>query len=463
MGRESTAELLVGSDGGPLAPAEVLLRWPRSRPLVALLSSGSGAEDDRISIFAAPSAWRLDEPDEEAIPALRRALATPGSVATRAGRDADASPFGGGWIGCLGYELGRSIEPAASHPGAADRPDDRGWGRFLLARCDDALVHDGRRGRWWRLGEPPALEPEPDPGSFSAGKLRSSLPPDDYLAAVARILELVAAGDLFQANLTQRLTAPFTGSSRHFARALLASGHRYGAYLETPRGTIVSASPELFLRLEGAGGRVRTRPIKGTRPSGDDPASLRDSAKDAAELHMIVDLMRNDLGRVCRYGSVHVAAPRSIETHGTVHHGVAEVAGVLRPEADVVDLLAATFPPGSVTGAPKIRAMQVIESIEPVARGPYCGAIGCFDDDGSATLSVAIRTATIVGGRLDYGAGGGVVADSRPLDEHLESLVKTRVLEAALSAAPPDRSDRRTPPRPRGSSPAPAGTPRSSP
>jgi para-aminobenzoate synthetase component 1 len=203
-------------------------------------------------------------------------------------------------------------------------------------------------------------------------------------------------------------------------------------------------SPELLLRTTPGpdGVRISTRPIKGTRPADTPPRELLESEKDTAELAMIVDLMRNDLGRVCRIGSIQVTDGRSIESHPTVHHGVAEIRGVLRSDASMTDLLAATFPPGSVTGAPKVRAMRTIDELEPVRRGPYCGAIGWIGDDGRMTLNVAIRTITCAGvplgsadeldGRLDYHAGCGIVADSDPESERLESLDKTEVLRRTI-------------------------------
>jgi para-aminobenzoate synthetase component 1 len=282
----------------------------------------------------------------------------------------------------------------------------------------------------------------------------SSLTADGYLAAVRRTLEHIAAGDIFQANITQRLSADFRGGPRRLAaRALARSAAGYGAYLELPGGRhIVSMSPELFLEVvpDACGGRrVVTRPIKGTRPAGVAREELRDSPKDAAELHMIVDLMRNDLGRVCAYGSVRVPVARAIETHPTVHHGVGEVTGLLREDAGMSDLLRATFPGGSVTGAPKIRAMQIIEDLEPVPRGPYCGSIGFFSDTGAACLSIAIRTILLTAGdrggggrpvRLDYSVGGGVVADSVPGAEYDESLAKAAVLKVVLEDGTRPRS-----------------------
>jgi para-aminobenzoate synthetase component I len=193
----------------------------------------------------------------------------------------------------------------------------------------------------------------------------------------------------------------------------------------------------LFLRVDraDASGRrkVTTRPIKGTRARGTGlDFQLRDSIKDQAELNMIIDLERNDLGRVCEIGSVKVTEPRVIERHPTVFHGVATIEGLLRPDVTFVDLLRATFPGGSITGAPKIRAMQIIEELEPTRRGPYCGAIGYIDADGTMEFNIAIRTMLIADGLVHIPVGGGIVADSDPVAEYEETLVKARAMFAAV-------------------------------
>jgi para-aminobenzoate synthetase/4-amino-4-deoxychorismate lyase len=207
---------------------------------------------------------------------------------------------------------------------------------------------------------------------------------------------------------------------------------RYGAYLETKSHALVSMSPELFIEVDRLAGRVITRPIKGTRAFHEDPRELLASGKDAAELHMIVDLMRNDLGRIAIPGGVRVTASRKVESHETVHHCVAEIEAILRPNLSVVEMLRATFPPGSITGAPKVRAMQVIDELEPVARGPYCGTVGLISPT-AVTLNVAIRTIALHhtdadSGTLRYSAGCGIVAESQPRHEYEESLHKCAVL-----------------------------------
>jgi para-aminobenzoate synthetase component 1 len=377
-------------------------------------------------------------------------MASPGSAA-----GPPSLPFRGGWIGYLSYDLGRRLEPAARHrPARAAAADDRGWPLGVLGWCPDALVYDNVQRRWYAVGDAPPAElsgdADGDGGAFRAGALVSAVDPDAYLATVQAAIDYIAAGDIFQANITHRLSAPFEGSTRRLGRAAFElSGAWYGAYLELPGGRcLVSLSPELLLEVDAATRRVVTRPVKGTRPSAATRRELLDSAKDAAELNMIVDLMRNDLGRVCEYGSVRVPRARLIETHPTVHHGVAEVTGVLRPDAGVGRLLQAAFPGGSVTGAPKIRAMQVIDELEAVRRGPYCGAIGFVSACGRVELNVAIRTIALAGrrragtwgrlaGTLDYGVGGGIVADSTPLAEYRESMDKAEILRMVLASGEP--------------------------
>ena len=265
---------------------------------------------------------------------------------------------------------------------------------------------------------------------------------DQYAQAVTRTIALIHAGDLFQANIARRWHSELRGSPRAFAHmALSSSAARYGAWLETPTGMLASMSPELFLELE-ANGRVISRPIKGTRATEVGCEELVRSEKDAAELHMIVDLMRNDLSRECQPGTVRVRQARVMETHGTVVHGVAEIHGQLQQSSDRAALLTSTFPPGSITGAPKIRAMQVIDELEHFSRGPYCGAIGYLADTGAMKLNVAIRTATLVqtaasAFTLTYAAGCGITSDSKSAEEVAETHAKLRVLEQATHCSEP--------------------------
>ncbi len=405
-------------------PLDVVAAWPADRPLMMLHSGRGHPRWGRRSIIASP----------------RRILRAGDDPAADLDRLAE-----GGFIGYLGYELGSHFEPAAT----PIRPDDRGWPLAEFGWCPDALHFDSLTREWF--GPPghffETAAGDGDPGFFTTGALRSSVTPDAYMAAVARTIDYISAGDVFQANITRRLTASFEGSTRRLCiEAMMLGGAWYGAYLELPDGRcLLSLSPELFLDVVAGSRRVVTRPIKGTRPAGVPPAELLTSSKDAAELHMIVDLMRNDLGRVCEFGSVRVPAARTIETHPTVHHGVGEVTGRLRAEVALPDLLLSTFPGGSVTGAPKIRAMQIIDELEPVTRGPYCGAIGFIGAGGRTVLNIAIRTLVLTGvrpdgrwdqlaGRLDYGVGGGIVADSNPAAEYRETVDKAEILRQTCAA-----------------------------
>jgi len=364
-------------------------------------------------------------------------------------------PFGGGAVGYLGYGLRTFIESVPDRrPADVPLPDlwfaipDRFWtypvaGGPVLAvawippgasrqRCARELRE--------RRGFPPTASPAGKPGPCPTP--RSNLGKRNYLRAVRRIIEYIRAGDVYQVNLSQRLSIPGRIPPGEVFRRLTAINPApHAAYFGMSEGALVSVSPERFLSLHGD--RVATEPIKGTRRRGRtvraDRAAARElwtSAKDAAELAMIVDLERNDLGRVCRYGSVKVVEARRLESHPTVHHLVARVEGRLRDGVQLSELIAATFPGGSVTGAPKIRAMEIIEELEPTARGPYTGAIGAIGCDGRVDLSVAIRVMLFGGGRIVWPVGGGIVVDSDPDAEWEETLTKGVAQAAALRGLP---------------------------
>ena len=350
------------------------------------------------------------------------------ALAWMAGHLRERGILGMRWVGFLSYDLGRLFETVPVRA-----VDDLGLPLFRFS-LQYAGVMDIPHGLHRDATEPLGRE---------HGGLRSTFTRDAYLAAVARALDYIAAGDVFQVNLSQRFRAPLREHpAAVYARLRRQSPAWYGACLAYDDFALLSNSPELFLRVEPTDGgkrRVVTRPIKGTRPRAEGmDDQLRASVKDQAELNMIVDLERNDLGRVCEIGSVRVTEPRSVEAHPTVYHGVATVGGTLRDDVTFVDLLRATFPGGSVTGAPKIRAMEIIEELEPVRRGPYCGAIGYLAADGSLELNVAIRTMTVKDGFVYIPVGGGIVADSDPAAEYEETLVKARAMFAALGIRPED-------------------------
>ena len=272
----------------------------------------------------------------------------------------------------------------------------------------------------------------------------SNMTRDEYLAAVHRIKDHISAGDIYQANLTQRFSCSHPeeiGPEDIFLRLRRDHPAPFAAFVRRREDTVISISPENFLRIDAAPSarQIEARPIKGTRPRGathvEDArlrAELLSSEKDRAENVMIVDLLRNDLGRVCSYGSVEVADLCSIEEHPTLFHLVSSVRGTLRDEVTAGDLIRACFPCGSITGAPKIRAMEIIDEVETVPRGLSMGAMGYFGFDGAIDLNVAIRTMTVKDGVAEFNVGGGIVADSDPGEEYEESLIKARALFRAL-------------------------------
>jgi para-aminobenzoate synthetase component I len=296
------------------------------------------------------------------------------------------------------------------------------------------FVAQGDPARSTRQAAAPSY-PVPD-----APGVRSNFTREGYLEAVGRVIEYVFAGDIFQANLSQRLEAPLQGTPLDLYRRLRRRNPApFAAYLDFGDLVVASSSPERFLRVE-ADGRVETRPIKGTRPRGLSPEhdaalaqALSESGKDRAENVMIVDLLRNDLSRVCRAGSVRVPELFAIEHYATVHHLVSTVVGELAPGRGPLDLLRAAFPGGSITGAPKVRAMQIIAELEPTQRAVYCGAIGYLSRTGVLDTSIVIRTYLVLGRDVYVQVGGGIVADSEPDLEYRETLDKARGLIAALA------------------------------
>ncbi len=262
---------------------------------------------------------------------------------------------------------------------------------------------------------------------------------EDYLASVAAALRYIAAGDVYQINLAQRFAVEAPPSPAVVFSRLQRHPMPFAAYVDAGDVVLLSNSPECWLTISER--TISTFPIKGTRPRGIDKRrdarlaqELRCSAKERAEHLMIVDLERNDLGRVCRTGSVHVERLAAVETYPTLHHLVSKVSGEIEPGVSFADVLRATFPGGSITGAPKVRAMEIIDALEPVPRGFYTGAIGCMDLAGNAVFNLAIRTAMATTGRLTYHAGGGIVADSVPESEYAETLLKARPFFEAVSA-----------------------------
>jgi para-aminobenzoate synthetase component 1 len=351
-------------------------------------------------------------------------------------------PFSGGAIGWFGYDLGRRIERMPVSARDAEQIPDMAVGLYDWALVVDhqqgraVLVSQGRdpatRGRWRSLveqfrspGRPAPLEP-----FRVTGPLECNLDRDLYGRAFDRIKAYIREGDCYQVNFARRFAASATGDGWPAYRELRRRNPApFGAFISTPHGQVLSSSPERFLQVSE--GRVQTRPIKGTRPRHADPAQdralaeqLAASPKDRAENLMIVDLLRNDLGRVCRPGSVRVPELFRVESFASVHHLVSTVTGELAPGQDAAGLLRACFPGGSITGAPKVRAMQIIEELEPHRRGVYCGSLAYLGFDGSMDSNIAIRTLVYNRGLIRCWAGGGIVQDSEVQSEYEETLHK---------------------------------------
>src|SRR5258706_216556 len=315
------------------------------------------------------------------------------------------------WVGYLNYDLGRLFETLP------DRATDD-----LNAPLFEFTFHTPAQSPLAASHDVPRKTTPHHPLTSNFTRLT-------YEKAVERAIDYIRAGDVFQVNLSQRFTCGLREHPRAiYDRLRAASPAAYGAYLDYGDLALICNSPELFFRItpqRDGTRKIVTRPIKGTRPRLPGmEAALRDSIKDQAELNMIVDLERNDLGRICEIGSVKVTQPREIEAHPTVYHGVATIEGTLRPDVTFVDILRATFPGGSVTGAPKIRAMEIIEELEPTRRGPYCGAIGYLAADGSMEFNIAIRTMIVKDGLVHVPVGGGIVADSNPPADYERTLAK---------------------------------------
>jgi len=425
--------------------------------LIFLDSSARGALGRYSFLTADPIAWVGSDGDPLG---AARALLAPHHRAPLPG----LPPFQGGIAGYVGYDWGAELErvrrPASTEP----QIPDAGLGLY-----DWVIAWDHLEGRAWLVAweqerlawvrerlnapshTPSAVRRRPPPSSVTSNFTRR-----DYEAGVAKIRAYIAAGDVYQVNLAQRFRTSFTGAPLELYRRLRArSPAPFGAYLALGDVTITSISPERFLRLDAATREAEARPIKGTRPCGataaEDAAlaaALTASEKDRAENVMIVDLLRNDLGKVCRPGSVRVPELYALESHPTVHHLVSTVTGVLADGADGFDLLRAAFPGGSVTGAPKIRAMEIIAELEGAPRGVYCGAIGYVSATGAMDLNIPIRTVVLQDGVASFHAGAGIVWDSDPAAEYDETLAKARALIDALTQ--PNRDRAVTPSLPQG-------------
>jgi len=350
-----------------------------------------------------------------------------------------AYPFLGGPVGYLSYDLGRHIE---SLPDTKAR--DLGIPDIHVAVYPRVIVIDHVWGEAFSIAPRERIvpPPEPIPDDLAVPARPDPIAPLDpaaYIRTIEDARRRIHEGEIFQVNLSHRLALPMRGTpAEAYVRLRTRTPSTFGAFLDAGDHRILSASPERFLRVRGR--EVETRPIKGTRPRGTTDAEDRalarelvESAKDAAENVMIVDLERNDLGKVCEFGSVHVPILQGLRSLPNVHHLESVVRGRLRSDVTIPDLVRATFPGGSITGAPKPRAMEIIELLEPHRRGVYTGALGYVSWDRSLDWNLAIRTATVIGDTAHFAVGGGIVADSDPHAEYLETLDKLRGHAEALT------------------------------
>ncbi|BCJ07888.1 aminodeoxychorismate synthase, component I [Pseudomonas sp. RtIB026] len=432
-------------------PAFYFERLRRAPGATLLDSARPGAERGRYDLL---SAWPLQQlqahPDEDGrdyLQRLRQALADLGTAQLPEGIEL---PFAGGLIGYLSYDFGRRLEQLPTH--AVDDlglPDARlglyAWALVSDHRlCSSQLVFhpslpEDERQRLITLFEASTLG---DSGDFHLlAPMTGDFRPEQYRAAFDQVQRYIQAGDCYQINLTQRFRAPCQGDPWHAYQALRAACPTpFSGYQQLDEGTaLLSFSPERFIRVSQ--GAVETRPIKGTRPRAADPAEdarnaaeLLASPKDRSENLMIVDLLRNDIGRTCQTGSVKVPELFSLESYPNVHHLVSSVVGRLAADKDALDLIGGSFPGGSITGAPKIRAMQIIDELEPARRALYCGSLLYVDVRGEMDSSIAIRSLLVKDGQVSCWGGGAVVADSDWQAEYEESIAKVRVLMETLQA-----------------------------
>ncbi|HWR39310.1 MAG TPA: aminodeoxychorismate synthase component I [Patescibacteria group bacterium] len=367
-------------------------------------------------------------------------------------------PFTGGVIGYFGYDLGYLLEKI---PGKSQ--DDLVLPDCWLGFYDVVIIFDHHSGKQYlaangfpetdetarrqrakqRLDEFAAriamAAPLPTPqAQTTAAAFASTFTREEYEAAVRRCIEYIAAGDIFQVNMSQRFSAPLTMPPYEaYCYLRQINPAPFASYLNFGEGVIASASPERYMLLKDRD--VETRPIKGTRPRGSDAVTdqrmreeLENSEKDRSELVMIIDLERNDLGRVCEFGSVRVPELIRLEEYATVFHLVSTVVGRMATDKDAVDLIRASFPGGSITGAPKVRAMEIIDELEPYQRSVYTGSIGYIDFNGDADLNIVIRTFIFKDQQAYFQVGGAIVADSDPTAEYFETLDKGRALFKTL-------------------------------
>lgn len=439
--------------GGALRVARISAPAP---PVTAILGS-AGAGDRPFVLASGPgdpelSAWSYAglEPSERirTLAELPRALAhlTGGG----AGLPEELPPFTGGAVGYVGYDMGWTFAPRPRAP----RPDPVGMPALSFSTYDAIYARNERTLEGWVIGRPDTdgrrraerlagaiAERRVVPGGHLTGTFAPQIPRRLHLERVRAALELIQAGELYQVNLTYPLEGRFEGApAAAFLRLVSGTPPPFSALLAIDPGQwLLSASPECLFDFDASTRAISTYPIKGTRRRAEDLARDRALAeelvldeKERAEHLMIVDLLRNDLGRFASFGSVRVPRLCYVESFPGVHHLTSRIVGLAPAGVGLAELLASLFPGGSITGAPKLRAMEVIDALEGDARGAYTGAIAYVTPEGSARASVAIRTAQIAGGMVRFGVGGGIVADSIPESEWAETELKAKVLTAAL-------------------------------
>jgi para-aminobenzoate synthetase component 1 len=372
----------------------------------------------------------------------------------------DLPPFQGGAAGCFGYDLARQVERLPSKA-----QDDKSMPDMMVGLYDQVLAFDHQKNRAWFITHAdtedrakarfhhlrkltdvaPEIQPQSAEADFAPELMRH-----EYESRIARVIDYVHAGDIFQANLSQRFVADMPrgfDAYAHYLHLRAVSPAPFAAYMNFGAIKLASASPERFLKLENW--QVETRPIKGTAPRHADPEQdaraaqkLQDSEKDRAENAMIVDLLRNDLSKVCQDHSVDVPVLCGLESFAQVHHLVSVVKGMLNAGRTPLDLLRACFPGGSVSGAPKVRAMEIIEELEDNRRGPYCGALGYIGVGGAMDTNIVIRTLVHNGSRTCFNVGGGIVADSNPAAEYEETLAKAKgLLKSFIPLSPTQENE----------------------
>ncbi len=430
--------------------AEALFAAIRDLPAPVWLDSGRPAcTSGRYDLISAAPDELLTAAHGETLTGLQRARARLAELSRSATRDTTEVPFRGGLIGWLAYSAGAELLGLPPGP-----PDPLAWPTLRIGCYSWAAIIDHQRARTLLVFHPdcsrtlrqdirarlrsPTVYAHHTPDFQLTSGFEATISPARFCADIERILAYLKAGDCYQVNYAQHFRASYSGDPwgayRHLRRLLPSP---YSAFLDWPDHAVLSLSPEQFLHVHE--NRVQTRPIKGTAPRGRSPAedralaeALRCSAKDRAENLMIVDLLRNDLGKSCIPGTISVPDLFRLESFANVHHLVSTIQGLLRPDQSALDLLLHCFPGGSVTGAPKRRAMEVIAELEAVGRALYCGSVFYLSADGGMDSNIGIRTLLAAAGKIHCWGGGGIVADSNAAAEYRESRVKVELLMRGL-------------------------------